>query len=127
MTLSEIKAAVDAGQTVYWENPGYLVEKWDMNRLEPSYNIVFQENRYAVGLTHQDGVTMNGREDQFFILDEDVDSAYLEDVCPDCGSEVDWDLSEASTGGDTYRGTCRGCESVFIAEFEAQLKEVRRE
>lgn len=66
MTLEEIKAAVDAGKTVCWSNEGYKVIKGKYE-----YLIVWRGEN-AIGLTHQDGVTMNGREDQFFILATDA-------------------------------------------------------
>ncbi len=64
MTLEEIKEAVDARKTVCWSNEGYEVRSWGVPR---SYYIVCNLNESITGLTHMDGVTMNGREDQFFI------------------------------------------------------------
>jgi len=62
MTLDEIKAAVSAGQTVCWQNRSYVVE------LAPvGYVIRCLSNENAIGLTWRDGVTLNGREDEFFI------------------------------------------------------------
>lgn len=62
MTLAEIKAAVAAGQTVCWGNRSYVVE------LAPvGYVIRCLSNDTLIGLTWRDGVTLNGREDQFFI------------------------------------------------------------
>jgi len=62
MPLDEIKAAVDAGKIVNWSNCLYVVEKWS-----DGYNIVCQSNQHAIGLTHTDGVTMNGKEEDFFL------------------------------------------------------------
>lgn len=62
MTLEEIKAAVDAGKTVHWKNEGYVVVKG-----KHGYLIVFTHNDHATGLTHRDGVTMNEREEDFFL------------------------------------------------------------
>lgn len=62
MTLEEIKAAIAAGHTVCWENRSYVVE------LAPvGYVIRCLTNGSLIGLTWRDGVTLNGREDQFFI------------------------------------------------------------
>lgn len=60
MTLDEIKAAVDSGKKVHWSNVGYDVIKGTYE-----YLIVYY-GESAIGLTHQDGVTMNGRPGQFF-------------------------------------------------------------
>ncbi len=32
------------------------------------YNIVCTHNEYAIGLTRTDGITMNGKEEDFFII-----------------------------------------------------------
>lgn len=66
MTLEEIKQAVDSGKLVYWMNKGYVVKK-DRNG---EYIIVYTPNDYTVGLTWQDGVTMNGEEQDFFMEDD---------------------------------------------------------
>jgi hypothetical protein len=62
MTLDEIKAAVNAGKTVHWTNLGYEVIKDQCGR----YLIVFTPSGYCIGLTHRDGVTMNGKPEEFF-------------------------------------------------------------
>ena len=63
MTLKEIKNAVDEGCTVCWKNEAYLVKKWS-----DGYNIVNQYNDHAIGLTWTDDTTMNGKEEDFYIL-----------------------------------------------------------
>ena len=65
MTAAEIKAAVDAGRAVYWENPGYRVIKDNIGQ----YLIVCTANKYTIGLTWRDGVTLNGKPEQFRILE----------------------------------------------------------
>ncbi len=62
MKLAEIKAAVDAGKKVYWSNEGYTVIKDRHDQY-----LIVHYGTSAIGLTHQDGVTMNGSEDQFFM------------------------------------------------------------
>jgi len=62
MTLTEIKAAVDAGETVHWSNDSYRVIKDSLGR----YLIVFTPNGHTIALTWTDGVTMNGKEEQFY-------------------------------------------------------------
>ena len=62
MTLKEIKDAVAAGKTVCWSQDNYIVENW-----KNGLHIVCQNNKSAIGLTHQDGVTINGNEEDFYI------------------------------------------------------------
>ncbi len=62
MTLEEIKSAIDAGKTVCWSHTGYEVRLKNGN-----YNIVCLSNNHCIGLTWEDGVTMNGKEKDFFI------------------------------------------------------------
>lgn len=64
MTLEEIKAAVDAGQTVHWSSRGYVVVKDSLGR----YHIKFITNGHCIGLTWADGLTMNGRPEEFFAV-----------------------------------------------------------
>lgn len=63
MTLEQIKAAVDAGKTVHSVNSLYTVIKDKLGR----YLIVCSYNNYCIGLTHQDGITMNGTPETFYI------------------------------------------------------------
>ncbi len=63
MTLDEIKAAVDAGQTVHWANTGYVVHKDRLGQ----YLITYLLNGSCIGLTDRDGQRLNGKEAKFFI------------------------------------------------------------
>jgi hypothetical protein len=63
MTLSEIKNAVDAGLTVHWSNGLYRVLKDKVGQ----YLILCDQNDYCIGLTWKDGVTLNGKESDFYI------------------------------------------------------------
>lgn len=63
MTLAEIKTAVDLGETVYWSSPVYKVVKDSLGQ----YSIKCTLNEHYIGLTHQDGITLNGREEEFYI------------------------------------------------------------
>jgi len=63
MTLEDIKAAVDGGETVHWVNEGYRVIKDRLGQ----YLIIFLPNGSAIGLTDQSGRTLNGREADFFV------------------------------------------------------------
>jgi hypothetical protein len=66
MTLDKIKAAVDAGKTVYWSNTGYRVVKDKLGRYFIGFDIGGPRENY-IGLTWQDAVTLNGERDEFFI------------------------------------------------------------
>lgn len=63
MNLQEIKKAVNEGKKVYWANTAYEVvhDKYDQ------WFIVCTLNNHAIGLTWRDGVTLNGKEEEFFI------------------------------------------------------------
>ena len=63
MTLEEIKAAVDAGQSVHWANTGYRVHRDDLGQ----YLITFLPNSSSIGLTDLSGQRLNGDEAEFFI------------------------------------------------------------
>lgn len=56
MTLEEIKAAIDAGQTVHWANTGYRVHKDSLGQ----YLITFEANGSTIGLTDRRGQRLNG-------------------------------------------------------------------
>lgn len=66
MTLEQIKTAVERGETVHWATTAYEVVKDSIGQ----WLIIYHRGRrdeHCIGLTHQDGVTMNGARDQFFI------------------------------------------------------------
>lgn len=66
MNVEEIKAAVGRGLRVFWSNASYEVihdtkngcDQWLIRHSEGS----------CVGLTHRDGVTLNGRPEQFYTV-----------------------------------------------------------
>jgi len=62
MNLQEIKTAVNSGKKVYWINEAYEVRKDD----NKEYFIFCVANGYSIGLTWKDGVTLNGKESDFF-------------------------------------------------------------
>jgi hypothetical protein len=62
MTLTEIKEAVESGKRVYWSHSGYEVIKDRIGQ----WLIVCRFNSDCIGLTWQDGVTMNGKESDFY-------------------------------------------------------------
>ena len=63
MTLDDIKAAVDAGQTVHWANTSYIVYKDGLGQ----YLITYVPNGSCIGLTDRSGQRLNGKEAEFFI------------------------------------------------------------
>jgi len=64
MTIDEIKAAVDTGQTVHWANTGYVVHKDRLGQ----YLITYLPNGSCIGLTDRSGQRLNGKEAEFFIV-----------------------------------------------------------
>lgn len=66
MTLDEIKEALAQGKKVCWHHEGYKVHKDNLDQ----YFITFVFNNHSIGLTHKDGITLNGKEEDFYILDE---------------------------------------------------------
>jgi len=62
MTAEEIKAAIDRGEKVYWSSTRYPVIKDSKGQ----YLITCTITDYCIGLTWQDGVTLNGKESDFF-------------------------------------------------------------
>ena len=66
MTVNEIKKAVNDGKNVHWSNEGYEVVKDNLGQ----YLIIFTHTGNCIGLTHKDGITLNGQEEQFFILED---------------------------------------------------------
>jgi len=64
VTLVEIKEAVLAGRTVHWKNGAYrVIHAPKIGELL----IRFDYNESITGLTWADGVTMNEREEDFFL------------------------------------------------------------
>lgn len=63
MNLEQIKAAVKAGKTVHCGTGAYIVIEDNKGQ----WMIKCTLNNYCIGLTHQDGVTLNGKEADFFI------------------------------------------------------------
>jgi len=63
MNAQQIKEAVDRGKTVHWSNESYVVIKDGLGR----YLIMCTLNDNCIGLTWQDGVTLNGKESEFYI------------------------------------------------------------
>ena len=64
MTLDEIKGATDQDITICWKSDIYQVVKGACGQ----YLINCIQNDSAIGLTWSDGVTLNGKESEFYYL-----------------------------------------------------------
>jgi hypothetical protein len=62
VNVEEIVEAVDAGKTVHWSSVNYVVEN-----SAAGYMILSKTNNHRIGLTWMDGVTLNGKEEEFYI------------------------------------------------------------
>ena len=69
MTLVEIKTAVNAGNKVFWVNENYEVRKCLRHNNEEYFFIYCVSNSNVIGLNHADGITLNGKEEEFYIED----------------------------------------------------------
>lgn len=65
MNLLEIKRAVNEGLIVCWGTRDYVVEHV---RNEDRYFIKSLATGHAIALTWSDGLTLNGKEEEFFVL-----------------------------------------------------------
>lgn len=62
MTLQEIKAAVRAGKVVHWSNSLYTVIVDSVGQW-----LIACDGGSNTGLTHRDGVTLNGEPHEFYV------------------------------------------------------------
>lgn len=67
MTLDQIKAAVLAGKVVHWRTPRYTVICDLLGSFLIAYGHGTTEANY-IGLTWLDGVTLNGKESEFYVI-----------------------------------------------------------
>lgn len=67
MTLKEIKKAVQNGKIVCWKQNNYVVIKGKFEYLIKCLN-----NEHCIGLTWNDGKTLNGEEKDFYILNDNT-------------------------------------------------------
>lgn len=61
MKLEQIKESINNGITVYWGNDSYTVIKDNLSQY-----LIKHSNGYCIGLTWEDGKTMNGNEEDFY-------------------------------------------------------------
>ena len=67
MKLQAIKEAIEEGKNVHWSNSLYQVIKTKND----TYIIYCKSNGYCIELTHKDNLTLNGKQDDFYILDNE--------------------------------------------------------
>ena len=63
MNLEQIKTALANGERVYWVHNGYEVIRDNLG-----HYLIQYEDGHCIGLTHRDGVTLNGKEKEFFTI-----------------------------------------------------------
>ena len=63
MNAQEIKTAIEYGKRVFWSKDSYEVIKDSI----PQFLIKCHINGHCIGLTHSDGITLNGKESEFYI------------------------------------------------------------
>lgn len=76
MNYQQIANAVDAGRVVHWQHPEYRVipgpshPSNEGNCINPAIRyLISHVNGHAIGLTWTDGVTLNGKEADFYVAD----------------------------------------------------------
>lgn len=94
MTLEQIKAAVRAGKKVHWSNIGYEVIEDRKGQWFIKYSKAGDSG--CIGLTHADNVTLNGREDQFFVVEP------LKCICATCGTMEEGEQANCINGHDDW-------------------------
>ena len=62
MKLAEIKQAVNIGMTICWNNIAYTVICDKLGQY-----LIKHSSGDCIGLTHLDGVTLNGKECEFYL------------------------------------------------------------
>jgi hypothetical protein len=62
MNLAEIQQAVRDGKIVHWSNTNYSVIVDKIGQW-----LIKCTSGHCIGLTWQDGVTLNGKESQFYV------------------------------------------------------------
>jgi len=72
MTLVEIQNAVRAGKHVCWASTDYQVQLHRFADGEEYWSIVCTDNQHTIGLTWRDGVTLNGKEADFFVAEAGI-------------------------------------------------------
>ena len=77
MNLGQIKKAVRDGQTVCHKMANYQVVFHTFPSGEEQWLIKSKSNNHCIGLTWADETTLNGREDEFYILQTSEQETYI--------------------------------------------------
>ena len=77
MNLGQIKKAVRDGQTVCHQTPNYHVILHTFKSGEEQWLIKSMSNNHCIGLTWADETTLNGKEEEFYILPNDEEETYI--------------------------------------------------
>ena len=65
MTREQLIKAIDEGKKVYDKNIGYECYKNECGE----YLVTYRPNGYTIGIFHQDGIGMNVRPEDCFIIE----------------------------------------------------------
>jgi len=68
MTTEEIKDAVRQGKQVKWASDIYDVCLHHYSNGEEQWLITCQLNNHSIGLTWADEITLNGKEEEFYVV-----------------------------------------------------------
>lgn len=68
MKLEEIKWAVKEGIPVYYQTTAYEVKLHHYASGEDNWLITCNLNNHSIGLTWADGITMNGKQEHFYVI-----------------------------------------------------------
>lgn len=68
MDVEEIKQAAREGRRVHWKSELYVVRYYPADHTwSEQFLVVCEANGSAIGLTWADGVTLNGKPEDFYI------------------------------------------------------------
>jgi len=79
MNVNEIKQAVREGKKVHWSNEAYEVVLSHFKSGEEQWLIKCSLNGSCIGLTWTDGITLNGKEEDFYTIEEPTEEDNRED------------------------------------------------
>lgn len=117
LTLRDIQIAADRAKhtkdvKVHWKSSIYEVRSWSNG-----HHVVCTQNDSAIGLTHQDGVTLNGKLDDFYIVI--TRHAYL-DTHSEAGSPTKYEINVADITGVNSWTNSYGNPTFMIYTTEAE-------
>ena len=83
MNVNEIKQAVREGKKVFWNNEAYEVVLSHFRNGEEQWLIKCSLNGSCIGLTWTDGITLNGKEEDFYTIEEETEDNREDDLWHD--------------------------------------------